>query len=1393
MVPSIDELKVAASSRVESILSQSSSTVLQPSASAINLNLPSEPLRNRINLLSSNQVVDSRTVSTSAMTGAGPATISAQENLRTTAQTINGFIQKDKIQPDLGELLNGNLHILNIFSKNYLGQFSREYIYGEEHRPILQFMKHSLIPEILLNQIRQDSSNCFMGLFPEIRRAWLTSGNALYLWSFENNRDFTHYLKSQYEIIDVALVRPKAAIFSESVEWLIVVVTPMEILLLATTFDSPDKTGSGFIGEHVKELKNYANLDLSLHETGFNFPSDEVNMVSICATKNGRIFLAGSDGNIYELNYQQETDWFSPKCKKVNKTASALSYIVPTFLRTSPSRACVVKLHYDASRNIIYGLTEQSTIHVYWLGSNCQDFEFIGVTGDLSSEAMKLTPAGIISSSKALDIVSIHPVDFSESDIISLVAVCRSGVRLYFSIIGPTQANANNFPQTSSYPTQMNQQRYSQAPRGIRLVHLRAPPEENRVRDPKKLVHRWSPNIHCALYSNGVTLAANTISNEEDALLGMIMNPSVGSYSASYRLPLEYSIEAAIDGKVWAIEELSFGDTQADSEFKGLGKEFALAHLSPRRFFAILTNVGVYIYSKLRPVDQLYLLLSEANLPMDQLEKFFDAYGREQACAFCISLCCRSSSESRWNAPLSNGSEIALTFNNNVISVLLKFGGNLNLIDPRNDRNILFSRNQTDNARDGIGRIIATQPEFENSPLHEGFYIFFSRLVSSIWKKSLWDFKAVAGNVIFDLSKFYRFISDNLAIFTESRRLSNPNGTNEELLQRRQNALEFENESLTRLKETAGLLIELLTFIAICVDYALLEALRSEPIGIQNSGMNIEFLLTSSKGKSLINELGNILVQKQLRLRSPIKPLCDSLRSRCSSFFSEEDVFLQEGLEALERASLCRSLNERTENIVEALAALKKASRVIPISNLHSIFKQIDHIGFPDISILLGLHFIEVMDPDNLGLKRENNPNIQLGSDEHEICRQRESIYSRLIESIASTGFDSDKTKLLVSANPSMDLLVLRTKCLNLVASSRDELFHYRVYEWLVRSQYSQTLFGMLHSEFLYKYLKSTFLSREDSHRDLLWKWLARTCKYSEAAAVLASIAESREYPLSLSQRIEYISLAMTHCKSAALQSSQEHLSWAGVDEIAPIELSYLEELLEVSHTQYEVLKEAKAILGTRNEVICAELDGLVGLLTVSDLFNRYARPYGLIESCLRLIHISGLVNERLVSQLWQEIISKYVGENSDRSAFHQLGSKITELSRKFYPSPNAFPLAHLIDVLGRLALSSDIGADWLVAVLINSGIPLTALSDEFHRFFSDPPSKSWLSVSFRAYLLEMIVIFFNIWTKDYTRVSANNPMVVSRLKAYYAAAEEIQSNDLINELGTLLKQLASQ
>lgn len=100
---SIDELKSAAASRVDSFNSPSSAFLRQDSISSVGrLNLPKEPLKSRVPISHDDPALFSRNIPLSS----GPATI-PQANLRIAAQTINGLIQKDKIQPDLGELLNG--------------------------------------------------------------------------------------------------------------------------------------------------------------------------------------------------------------------------------------------------------------------------------------------------------------------------------------------------------------------------------------------------------------------------------------------------------------------------------------------------------------------------------------------------------------------------------------------------------------------------------------------------------------------------------------------------------------------------------------------------------------------------------------------------------------------------------------------------------------------------------------------------------------------------------------------------------------------------------------------------------------------------------------------------------------------------------------------------------------------------------------------------------------------------------------------------------------------------------------------------------------------------------------------------------------------------------------
>jgi nuclear pore complex protein Nup155 len=56
-------------------------------------------------------------------------------------------------------------------------------------------------------------------------------------------------------------------------------------------------------------------------------------MLKICGTKNGRIFLCGENGSLFELNYVQEETWFRNKIRKLNHSQSIFGILVPSFLK----------------------------------------------------------------------------------------------------------------------------------------------------------------------------------------------------------------------------------------------------------------------------------------------------------------------------------------------------------------------------------------------------------------------------------------------------------------------------------------------------------------------------------------------------------------------------------------------------------------------------------------------------------------------------------------------------------------------------------------------------------------------------------------------------------------------------------------------------------------------------------------------------------------------------------------------------------------------------------------------------------------------------------------------------------------------------------------------------
>lgn len=92
--------------------------------------------------------------------------------LRQSARTVTACLTRDEQQiPDPWDLLQSS------YSRDYLPPGSA----GEMH---LQVRQVHVIPDILMAQFEGQECQCFMGLFAEIGRVWMTVDNRLFLWDY---------------------------------------------------------------------------------------------------------------------------------------------------------------------------------------------------------------------------------------------------------------------------------------------------------------------------------------------------------------------------------------------------------------------------------------------------------------------------------------------------------------------------------------------------------------------------------------------------------------------------------------------------------------------------------------------------------------------------------------------------------------------------------------------------------------------------------------------------------------------------------------------------------------------------------------------------------------------------------------------------------------------------------------------------------------------------------------------------------------------------------------------------------------------------------------------------------------------------------------------------------
>lgn len=557
---------------------------------------------------------------------ADPPSLPVQSACRLISQQID----RDACLPDPASLLNST--ILCVYTCSAVSS-SRDYGFTGPDPLVLTHAQ--VIPDAILAYYDSPSRRCLMGLLPAIHRAWMTVERRLFLWNPDDGMDLVCH-EADDRIVHVGLARARPGIFVPSIEHVLVVALPAQIDLLGISMSEDC---------------------VALHPTEITFSSDDVNIFAITGTADGRIFVGGQDGHVYELAYTAA----GRRSSRTNRTASVLSMLLPTFIAPLTGRASpVFALTIDEQRRLLWSVSEDNAIRLYSIPKD--SFSSVAQMRDPHEAASKFAPPGTVPR-KGCRIVAIDVV--MDSTTIHAAAIALSGARLYLT------TGSSGVPST------------------VALVHVRLAPDESRF--ARQIA---SPQVHTAFYRSGQLIAAASTASDDDLLWSATFNyPAVLLPARTW--PTEGFGEIPIEGKVWDIVEVAASPTARPGE-GSLYDELVKPGLPPRRF-TVMSNMGTYSFSRLRPVD----LLRQGLGDEEQVKRFFDSHTPEQACAMCIEI-----------ASLPHV-EAALALN-----AALKHGGHPRLLPG---------------ATTGTALTASSTLNVEYSAFHNGIYLFVARCLAPLW------------------------------------------------------------------------------------------------------------------------------------------------------------------------------------------------------------------------------------------------------------------------------------------------------------------------------------------------------------------------------------------------------------------------------------------------------------------------------------------------------------------------------------------------------------------------------------------------------------------------------------------------------------------------------------
>lgn len=1232
------------------------------------------------------------------------------------AHTINNTLAQEARYPDLDSYLSQG------FSSDY------DIPMAQAWAPF-QKVKTYNIPDMIFDQYNRAQVSTSMGLFAEINHAWVAIDHALYLWDFTHpNPSLVGFEEQPNSINAVKLVKPRAGVFLPSVTHLLVVSTTAEMILLGM---SCEKTPSGASTVSLFETK------MAVSVRGM-----DVNVIT-SSDSDGRIFFGGtSDNHVYELTYQQEERWFQSRCAKVNRTLSRLSAFAPsaslTNLANIVSNEHMEQMVVDDSRKLLYTLSSESTIRV--LHMKPDGTLKLAITKKAADIYANIghTIASHATLNQGVKIVAISPVPAAEASRYHLVATTATGYRIFLSATG---AYSWMEPTGTNAPTSMQAQHIKTPPVDITTISRDA--NGNRIQTPatRGPIQSLSPTRMATRFPPGYffCFTCKDATQKEDTLF--ISTPDSGRLAR----PHESSTAAqAPESAIWLTlggraEDIGLCSAPMPATAGGFGNEMAVQFDHPAAEVAILTNTGIYVIRRRRPVDIFASLARTGSANHDGLDEvlkqFSLGFGRAETLATALAVACGQGME------ISSDQRLTTISDPDVLEfarkIFVGFGGKPTPHQDISDNTAL------------------TIDDVTPSPRHQGIALYISRLVRSIWKKAIATVgKAPNGamtvsasvnnaklqNIQQSLSSLQEFFKVNRS-FIEG--LSGPDALARAESKAAVIELQAEHRAVHSLVQLVSHTIEGLSFVQVLFDERVDEIVATLPAESQERFLKLTFeeLFSSGKGHEIAKELVKGIVNRNIAKGSNVETIADALRRRCGSFCSTEDVVIFKAQELLKRASEAGANSDLGRNLLnESLKLFLEVAENLPMDYLVSAVDIYINTEFFAGAIQLCLNVAGVSDKANLALSwiMDGRPAQDPRKEHFYFRKQCYDLVSKVMVAVDTLtandpGFiDGQLTQIAKRKN----------EAYGVISGSQDEVFLTSLYDWYLEQGWSDRLL-QTQSPFVVTYLERK--SADDiAHADLLWRYYAQSQRFFEAAKVQFQLAQSA-FTLPLSKRIEYLGRARANASTftpdVGRQSRQRLLQEIG-------------NIIDVANIQDDLLQRLKddtRIAPERKNDVLRDVDGPV--MDISTLFNQYADSASYYDICLQIFYLADYRNAADIKATWQHLIQDLHAttlQHGSPKPYEAVIEKIRSLGSRLRMSDTVFPVRELLPILERYSLEhqrQEGSAHWVIDLFLELGVAFESLYAVLEAMYytDEAPFQG----SNRRYIASDLVYLLHGWFQD--------------------------------------------